>query len=96
MFATLLALGASDCALGVRAVPEPCGSTVGPWQSYGRAASRGGLIVCNQQEQTDDLSFAARHARMSCSSGAASRPTLARPGTLGTSIEAAPYSDRTP
>ena len=54
--------GASDCALGVRAVPEPCGSTVGPWQSYGRAASRAGLIVCKQQEQTDDLSFAARHA----------------------------------
>ena len=54
--------GASDCALGVRAVPEPCGSTVGPWQSYGRAASRAGLIVCNHQEQTDDLSFAARHA----------------------------------
>ena len=56
MFATLLAAGASDFALG-----EPSLSPVGPWQSYGRAASRGGLIVCNQQEQTDDLSFAARH-----------------------------------
>ena len=97
MFATLLAAGASDCALGVRAVPEPCGSTVGPWQSYGRAASRGGLIVCNQQEQTDDLSFAARHAPYELLErrGFAAHPCAAR-HTLDTSIEAAPYSDRTP
>ena len=57
MFATLLAAGASDSALG-----EPSLSPVGPSPSYGRAASRAGLIVCNHQEQTDDLSFAARHA----------------------------------
>ena len=53
MFATLLA---------ARARRATSLSPVGPWQSYGRAASRVGLIVCNQQEQTDDLSFAARHA----------------------------------
>lgn len=61
-----------------RSLRQPCGSLA---QSYGRAASRGELSICNHQEQTDDLSFAARHAPFELLErrGFAAHPCAARP-----------------
>ena len=89
--------GASDCALGVRAVPEPCGSTVGPWQSYmAEQPQEPGSSFATTRSRPTTGALQQDTLRMSCSSGAASRTTPAPPGTLDTSIEAASYSDRTP